>query len=173
MLTQSLDTLNKTAPPAPGKRFLTYKAAASRIAALEKELGLPKGEPQYNIGAANARIRELEAILANRPAAAAIPVPAAAAAAAAPAPFTPTPHLVAAAKNVFGNLFGVEVLSETRQRQHLAARFAATGLRYPGCDADFAALPEDMRPRIVGTLNGSARSAIATSQAIVNKSLTK
>lgn len=88
MLTQSLDTLNRTAPPPVGKRFLTYKQAAARIGELEATLGLPKGEPRYNIGVANARIRELEAILANRPAAAATPVPAAE-----PAP-------VAAASNV-------------------------------------------------------------------------
>jgi hypothetical protein len=91
MLTQSLDTLNRTAPPPVGQRFLTYKDASRRIGTLEKELGLPKGEAIFNIGAANARIRELESVLANRPASTATPAPAAT---------TAVPAPVATASNV-------------------------------------------------------------------------
>ncbi len=80
ILKETLDTLNRTAPPPAGKRFLTYKQAAARIGELEAALGLPKGEAIFNIGQSNARIRELEAMQAARvvsaaPALAAEPAP--------------------------------------------------------------------------------------------------
>ncbi len=76
-MSNALSALSQTAPPAPGKRFYTFKECARRIGELETALGLPKGEPRYNVGVANARIRELENMLPARAAAAAAPVAAA------------------------------------------------------------------------------------------------
>jgi hypothetical protein len=70
----SLAVLARTAPP--GKlRFRTYGATRHEILRLCAALGVPcDAEPIYNVGAANARIRELEGMIAAKTA----PVPAAA-----------------------------------------------------------------------------------------------
>lgn len=64
---KSLNSLSKSAPKAT---FDNFKATSARIAQLEVALGLPPSKAEFFISRANARIAQLEAMLADRAAAA-------------------------------------------------------------------------------------------------------
>jgi hypothetical protein len=64
----SLEILAETPPRIA---FRSFRETSSRIQALETALGLPPAKPIFNIPKSNARIRELESMLAAKSAAAA------------------------------------------------------------------------------------------------------
>jgi hypothetical protein len=104
----SLSTLSRTAPK---NIFANVRTNNLRIAELETQLGMSASKPVWNVVKSNARIKELESMVAARNAAAPVQSPASvppvAPSAAAPADYQPDPNLSADAQIAAAKAAGV------------------------------------------------------------------
>ncbi len=130
-MNDTINTLATTPPPAHKLwRFKTSRLAQAETNRLENLLGLPPSPLNFNLTAANARIRDLEAVLAAKNAAAsAVTLPAVLPKAASIAPATESPSLETL-RGLCAHLFGNNSLPKAKQSEGEQRAVIENRLRY-------------------------------------------
>ncbi len=175
---ETITALAASAPPRrAGLKKLTHHnigEANTRIASLEKSLGLEPGKRIFGIVNANARIEQLESILAQS--GKGTTVTPATTTTTANTLHTPVAPKVSVSTATLGRIACLlwPSWAAVNDRAALATSFWKARLTYPGCEGDFAAIPATAKRHVSDERwTGANRSATASNQAIIDREIQK